>query len=285
MKSYKKSLLALALALGSASASAVVVGGIDVGAPGSAHFQASEVYENFVSTYTVDPTATTLGVGGVASLAPGAVLAGYGRVNTINSNLNFCSGGPCELTFRFYDYKVVAGATASTINFTGGKLDFYVGTGASLNFTPFAVGETQANLLAQATDGTPWLSLVGNTYLDLLTGRTGTLLATGTNFGTGTVDAGTGIGQLNVAGGLADVVAALNTNRVLNNLACTPGVNCSDFDLTTSFSVVGRPPSGYVPLAGVSSVAGFVAVPAPGSLALLALGMLAMGLMTPRRKV
>lgn len=262
----KKSFVAAAIsaAFVSVPAMAAIVGGINLPAPNPI-FKATTVYENVVS------------LGGVPSIAPGASIDGYGIVNQINGNSNFCVGGfgTCELTYRFGGFSLLAGATLTTLDFTGGWIDFYVATGADINFNPFT-SAGQAEDITEATDGTLWLSLTGHTFLDLISGRSGTLLSSGTNFGTG-IDAGTGIGQLDVIGGLA--AAHLNTNSVSDNLG-----GFSDLDLTSSFSRVGAPPHGETPLAGVASVAGRTQnVPEPELISLLGIGALGLGFAARRK--
>ena len=262
----KKTFVAAAIsaAFVSVPAMAAIVGGINLPTPVPI-FEATTVYENVVN------------IGGIPSLAPGATIDGYGIVNQINGISNFCVGGfgTCELTYRFGGFVLKPGATPSVLDFTGGWVDFYVATGAQVNFNPFAsVGQAQD--IADATDGTLWLSLTGHTFLDLLSGRTGTLLSTGTNLGSGT-DAGTGIGQLNVVSGLA--AAYLDTNTVSDHLG-----GYADLDLTSSFSVVGAPPHGQTPLAGVVSLAGRSQnVPEPELISLLGIGALGLGFAARRK--
>lgn len=260
----KKSLLAIALGALSAPALAINVGGIKLPAP-SPIFEATTVYENIVS------------LAGVPSIAPGASINGYGIVNQINGNSNICVAGwgNCELTYVFGGYTLLPGATPSTLEFTGGWINFYVGTGSQINFNPF-VSSGQAQDLANAADGTLWLSLAGHTFKDVITGRTGTLLSEGSNFGTG-VDSGRGNGRLDVTGGLA--AYHLDTNSVSDLMG-----GFADFDLNSSFSTVGAPPHGQTPLAGVVSIAGR-SVPEPGLMALLGIGALGIAFSARRKAV
>jgi len=262
----KKSFVAAAIsaAFVSVPAMAAIVGGINLPTP-LPIFESTTVYENVVN------------IGGVPSIAPGATIDGYGIVNQINGNSNFCIGGAgtCELTYRFGGFSLQPGATLSTLDFTGGWVDFYVATGAQINFNPFT-SAGQAQDIANATDGTLWLSLAGHTFLDVISGRVGTLLSNGTNFGTGT-DGGTGIGQLDVVAGLA--AAYLDTNTVNDHLG-----GFADLDITTGFSVVGAPPHGETPLAGVVSLAGKSQnVPEPELISLLGIGALGLSFAARRK--
>ena len=283
MKKSMMSLLAASAFALAAPAGAVIIDGIILpGAPtpGVPYFQSGQVFEGFITCGGVACTPAALAAGG-------GQISGYGVINAINGNPNFCAAGPflCELTYVFSGYVSKAGGTATDIDFTGGTVSFFADSSPE-PFNPFSP-DSAATDLANASDGLPFLVLSGHNFLDLISGRTGTLQATGTNLGSGTTDAGTGIGQLNVIGG--DAAGLLNTNSVPDNLG-----GFSDLDLTTSFSNVGNPPQGVFNqdtgvagpgLAGVISMAGVAVVPEPGSLALFGLGIAALaGVSGLRRK-
>jgi hypothetical protein len=94
--------------------------------------------------------------------APGATLTGIGRVSEIDDllgNIVWQNGNNGrELTFRF-DYKVEkisASGGNGTAWFSGGVTTFY-----SDSTPDFTASGTQANAIAKATDGNPWLNLIG----------------------------------------------------------------------------------------------------------------------------
>ena len=111
MRTMGKTLGALAVVvlLGTSStALAVDIGGLDV--PVGPTFKVGQIYENI-------PTAV------------GDTLAGYGKIDSINSVSigTLCSG--CELTYQFGGYTVTS-VSVSEIRYTGGFVKFYLGFGA-----------------------------------------------------------------------------------------------------------------------------------------------------------
>ena len=189
MKLSLKSAVAAAVLTSAAPAMAVNIGGISV--PTGPHFEVASVYENVVT-------------------AVGDVLTGYGQVTQINGSANFCVAGPllCELTYTFGGFTVTNFA-ATDIVFSGGWVNFYVGTGATLNFNPFT-SASQAEDIAEASDGSLWMTLMGHN--NIADGGVhgaavaGVLFASGNSFGTGT-DVGTGLGLLDI-----DLTGAANGN-------------------------------------------------------------------------
>lgn len=269
MQKFKMAALAGAVSMAVAGqAAAISVGGIEVD-PG-AHFEVASVYENLVT-------------------AVGDELTGYGQVTQINGSPNFCTAGPaaCELTYVFGGFEVTDFSLTDVV-LTNGWVNFYVGTGATINFNPFE-SAGQAEDIAAASDGALWLTLSGHDDFADAGGfgiAEGTLFATGNNFGTGT-DTGTGTGLLDVdltgtangntagAGALANV--AFDTDTIADNMPVTA---FADFQLGSSFSNVVLPPHGETPLAGSADLRGVAAfVPTPGTMSILGLGLvgLAMG--------
>jgi hypothetical protein len=218
-------------------------------------------------------------------------LAGVGRINSVDCT-SFCGGttwisgqNDTQLTYYFQGYSVLAWydttgaahlagdegggsnsfANAQAIDFTGGTVKLYsdrVSTGTNLN--PTGTFNAAADV-ASATDGNLWLSYEGATTSVIDPGlglRTGTLISSAT--GINNVHAtGTGFGYLDVAalGGLAG-------NNFDTNSFNIGGV-VTDAKLTSSFSSGN---CGAWPLCGTADVK-TAAIPEPGSLALIGLGL------------
>lgn len=267
--------LGIALSLSAASASAINIGGINVN-PGF-HVEFGSVYENIVTNI-------------------GDELTGYGEVTQINGAGNFCSlSSFCELTYQFGGFvlsQIISGSGGGpdAFIFTGGWVNLYVGTDASLDFNPFQ-STSMAQDIAEATDGTLWLTLAGHEHTpvstDLFNGQTGTLFANVNQFGQGIL-AGQGRGFLDVDltglanGNTAGAGALANNNLDTNTLRDGQG-NPTDFLLGSSFNTVNPPYVGGPPVNGTVEIKGN-AIPEPGTLTLLGLGLLGLGAFS-RRKV
>jgi hypothetical protein len=269
MRTMKETLQAMAVAaivLGTWShALAVDIGGLNVSAGST--FAVAQIYENV-------PTAV------------GATLAGYGKVDSINSVPvgSLCTN--CELTYRFSDYTVTS-VSPTEIKFTGGVVSLYLGFGADNDFTTGNAGGSAGDL-AEATNGTLFLTLRGHA----IDAAGNTFVGTGANIGT-VSPTGFGTGLLDVdrsAGGIAN--GFFDTNAIA---ALFGGP--ADFEWGSSFSALhpvypGECPGGPACLRGSADLTGTASdteqppgglIPEPGSYALLLTGLGALAFTVRRR--
>jgi len=259
---------ALLFAAGPASAT-ITVDGITFGE--GAVFKTGAIWENVVDT-------------------AGQTLTGMGIVTQI---VGGDCGGVCwadgdngrELTFTFtYTLEKITALDADTGEawFSGGTLNFYVDPAE--NFT-YGFGANQAADLAAATDGTQWLNLFGAqagadcVAADGCFSGAGTEITLVSNFefagDLGAVLAGDGAGFFDVVAGPGSANAYFNSNTQPSG---------QDMGMDTDFRADDT--ESNFPLTGSASLRArtAVAVPEPGTLAVLGFGLLGLSWMR-RRKV
>jgi hypothetical protein len=249
MKFIKKMIAGAAIAAaGFGSAQAVTVAGVTWNTASALDFSAASVaIHQFIDADT-------------------GVVSGFGTINTINGSSGFCAG--CELTFQFGGFTPISGLLPSpaggTILYKNGFVNVYVDN------TPEAFNSDALSMTAASTgDGDLWLALAGHNSL-----------FNGSSFnGTVNLDASTNLASL-AGGGLLDVTGGL-AQALLDTNQKNEG---SDFTFSTSFTSF-LVPGSLLDSVGTGNFNSRTAtqVPEPASIALLGLGLAALGL-TRRRK-
>jgi PEP-CTERM motif len=266
--------VAVAAAVVSAPASAVIVGGIDFGVLGqTAHIETATLAETFIN-----------GVG--------QKLQGYGTVTTVNGNSAYCAPGPCTLYYYFHDYTVTA-FNGSQVQFTGGVVDLYYSNTGPINL----LNQNSVANVAAITALTPWVETIGHTFHDplfLLPGNQ-TLNGEGTLTGTHLSENGEGLLDVTNGFGLAAVSAYLNGNSEgdgLGGFADITVTSSSNNSVLNPFDVSGGLATGCANgtaaagawcLQGTLNTRGATVIPEPGTLALVGLAFVGVGL-SRRRK-
>jgi len=238
-----------------APAMAINVGGLEI--PLGPVFTAGQIY-------STTPTAV------------GQSLEAYGKIDSISSIpiAQLCSD--CELTYRVTDYQVAA-LSPTSVSTTGGVVRFYLGTGATRDFSTTNTGGLAGDI-TEATNGTLFLTLRGHaTNAQNHTFQTSVNTSTGGAFGTGLADVDTTAGT-----GIA--ASVFNTNSI----AAPVGGN-ADMQFNASWSAVSPlyPGQGACGAGGcLRGSADFhaVAVPEPETYALMLSALGLIGYVVHRRR-
>jgi len=288
MTKLKKLAIAVAASAGVLAAvpvGAVVIDGVSFNA--GSQFVTTKLWESVL----LNSLDTLVGVGIVQSIDCGGCGGTTWAAGDNNTQLTYHFGG--YSVAKWYDKDggahlsgdegTVVGkmfTDAVKIDFTGGFVNLYtdrvVGGVSLLNpsANPTAVNPVlMAADIIKATDSNLWLAYTGVTTTDV-SGRVGTLFAD-TNTLNSVHAGGAGYGYLDVVGGGLGGLAAGN----FDTDSWTIGPVIADARMDSSFS---NTVSGAWPLSGTAALK-TEAIPEPGSLALIGLGLTGLGI-TYRRK-
>ncbi|MCC6534639.1 MAG: PEP-CTERM sorting domain-containing protein [Burkholderiales bacterium] len=239
------------LAAATSQALAVDVGGVDI--PLGITFSAGQIYTNVPVVF-------------------GDALTGYGKIDSINSIATGDLCGGCELTYVFDGYTLDS-ADATGFYFDGGSVRVYMGVGATKDFSTRDAGSSVADDVAEASNGTLWLTLKGHA----INAAGNTFRSQGEDVGTPSFT-GHGFGLLDVDTGAGGVANAVFDS---NGVVAAHGGGNADFIIGSSFN--GLAPPYPDTLAGSMDLT-TTAVPEPETYALMLSALGLIGYVVRRRR-
>lgn len=271
LKKFAAAVLAAGAAVAMTPAKAVVVGGIDFGAVGLfSHIETATIAASFVN-------------------ASGQVTQSYGLISTVNGDSTYCADGSANCALYFVTSATVSATPGTDLYFSGSNVTVYYSNVAAVNL----LGQDSTANLAYITGLAKWATLKGENGVDpSAAGLVSDTKLTQALTGASITASGGGLLSVDTTDGLgiAGVEAFLNANTIptflggFADIAYTESANnfvLNPFDLAGAGGdscLTGAPQVGDWCLAGSADLRGrTVIVPAPGSLALLGLGLVGIG--------
>lgn len=205
----------------------------------------------------------------------GDVLTGYGVIGSINGTdeATFCPGCDLNFTFQYTLSHFDNSGHPKQAVFKDGTLNFYVDDSQSFNVTdPSTAGM-----------GTLWLSLDGHTAPHTGFTAVGQLYSTISGTLADPTSGSTGVGLLDVTGGPA--ASFVNTNLIPDGVGGFADLSLNSSFLTQSAGICSDDGTCY-PIEGTGEILSkqAVAVPEPGELGLLGLGLAVLGFFVWKRR-
>jgi len=256
-------------------ASAVIVGGIDFGALGAF---------SHIETATLAATV---------AFSAGDVSTSYGLISTVNGDATYCADGSANCSLYFIVNNTVSAAAAGTLYFSGTDITVYYSGAPAINL----LGQNSLLNLAFIGGLTPWATLNGENGVDpSAAGLVSDTRVLQSLLGASISVTGGGLLSVDTADGtgIPAVEAFLNANTIptftgsFADIAYTESASnlvLNPFDLAGPLAdscTTIAPTVGDWCLAGSADLRGATVVPTPGTLALLGLGLLGVGV-TRRR--
>lgn len=279
LKKFATAVIAAGAMTAMTPASAIIVGGIDFGALGNtSHIETATIAATFAN-------------------AAGQSVQSYGQISVINGDATYCADGSANCTLYYTTAATVSAAPAGQLYLSGTVIKLFYSNVAAVSL----FGQDSLANLAFINALPVWASLKGENGVDFTAAglAADTVIAqsiSGLNILTAT---GAGLISVNTSDGfgIAAVEAYLNSNTIVTANFTTADIAFTEsgdnrvlnpFDKAGPLAdscqltpVQGGPPLLPTPgdwcIQGSADLRGDTVVPEPGSVALLGLGLLALG--------